>query len=156
MNTIYFERSALYYACIEKCIELVQLLLDSGSDPDLLYPDGYALLLVLVLETCQTHSNYTSYINLLLNRGANINIAHSYTGQTALMLAATNSWAAADNIDLVELLLQHGADVTQVNKEGECVLDMLAVDETGPRTKAAELCELYKDSNRVDAKAILK
>ena len=148
VNAIYLLRSVLYYACIQRSTEVVQLLLEHGAHPDIHYPDGHALLPELVEETCQLRADYTEYITLLLGRGANVNIAHSVTGLTALMIAGS-----AANIDLVKLLLEHGADVTQVNREGKSVLD---IGRTRSHSKVAELYEQYIDSNRVDAKAILK
>ena len=149
VNSIYLERSALYFACAQRYEEMVQLLLDHGADPDLRYPDGSSLLLRLVEGTCDKDGDYTPYTTLLLNRGANVNIAHSISSQTALMIAG-----AAANADLLKLLLEHGADVTKVNSEGRSVLDM--VGRTRSHAKVAELCQAYIDSNRVDAKAILK
>ena len=142
-------QTALMIAGSSANIDMVKLLLDHDADPNIHYPDGSSLLLKLVMATCDKHGNYFPYITLLLNHGANVNIAHSVTGQTALMTAAQ-----AQDVDLVKLLLEHGADVTQVNKEGKSVLDMLG--RTRSHAKVAELCHAYVDCNRVDSKAILK
>ena len=149
VNAVRLNRSELFLACAQKRTELVQMLLDSSADPDLRYPDGSTLLLELVQDTCEKLADNTPYITLLLDRDANVNIAHERTGQTALMIAG-----AAANADLARLLLEHGADVTQVNREGKSVLDM--VGRTRSHAKVAELCQAYIDSNRVDSKVILK
>ena len=122
-------------------------MLEHGVDPNIHYPDGSSLLLELVKESCDYGTNDLKLITL--DHGANVNIAHAVTGQTALLIAG-----AAANADLVKLLLEHGADVTQVDREGKSVLDMLG--RTRSHAKLAELCEQYIDSNRVDSKAILK
>jgi ankyrin repeat protein len=52
-------------------------------------------------------------VALLLERGADVNAAESWRGQTALM------WAAAEgNVDAVRLLLDAGADVAQQSNSG--------------------------------------
>ena len=62
--------------------------------------------------------------------------------------------ASAVRVDLVELLLGHGADVTQVNNVGDSVLDILG---TGPVfAELVELCMQYIDHNRQIAKSLLK
>ena len=149
VNSMHVDRPVLVSACLQKRAEIVQLLLDSGANPNVHYPDGSCLLLELVQETCDNIVDHVTYITLLLDCEANINIAHKHTGQTALMLAG-----AAASADLVKLLLEHGADVTQVNREGKSVLDMLG--RTRSHAHLAELCRSFIDSNRVDSKTILK
>ena len=58
------------------------------------------------------------------------------------------------NIDLVKLLLEYGADVTQVNREGKSVLDLLG--RTRKYGKVVKLCTSYIDSNKPGAKLLLK
>ena len=222
VNTIYYERSALHFACLRRHDDMAKLLLEHGADPNLRYPDGSSALLKLVTFTCDNQADYTAYVLLLLARGANVNLAHERTGQTALMIAgaaantglvkllleygadpnlhytdgssllfklvkstcekrsnytafmtllldrgvnvntahattgqtALMAAAQAQDVDLVKLLLEHGADVTQVNREGKGVLDMLG--RTRSHAKVAELCQAYIDSNRVDSKPLLK
>ena len=153
VNTIYLKRSALYFACIHERMEHVQLLLDSGSDPNLRYPDGSSLLLDLVMDTTKMRTDYTAYITLLFDFGANANIAYEHSGDTALMIAVTR-YRVTVNIDVVKLLLERGADVTQVNKEGKSVLDMLG--RTRKYGDVRELCTQYIDRHKAGAKYILK
>ena len=70
-------------------------------------------------------------------------------GTTALMIAASNA-----DVDLVKLLLQSGADVTQTNSAGKGVLDMLG--RTRSHAKLVELWLLYIDTNRRESKPLLK
>ena len=148
----YLEVPLLFLACRPHIIDMIQLLLDSGADPNVRYGGGSSVLLDLVTDTCAKRAGYVDMplvITLLLTHGAHVNIAHERTGETALMIAAQ-----AQHIDLVKLLLEYGADVTQVNRKGKSVLDM--VGRTRSHAKVAELCQAYIDSNRVDSKAILK
>ena len=56
--------------------------------------------------------------------------------------------------DLVKLLLEYGADVTQVNREGKGVLDMLG--RTRQYDEVRKLCTQYIDSDKPGAKHVLK
>ena len=89
-------------------------------------------------------------IEFLFEYDIDVNIGHAYTGETPLMYAAVDL-----RVDLVRLLLEHGADVTQVDSHGDSVLDMLDT-KTPLALEVVELCQQYVDSNRVDSKAILK
>ena len=80
---------------------------------------------------------------VLLQFGAKPNLAHEVTGETPLMRAALNG-----HIDLTRLLLEYGADVTQLNLEGTSVLDLLA-DES--YSNVVELCTQYVDCNKPNA-----
>lgn len=118
VNAIYLSRSALYFACMLMYDEMLQLLFDSGADPDLRYPDGSTLLLNCIHITCDKRADYTPYIALLLTHGADVNMSYGLTGMTILMIA---TFASAKN-DLVELLLEHGADPNVHRSDGSCLL----------------------------------
>ena len=122
------------------------ILLERGADPNKPFADGSTALLRLMRYTDEA---YTQALSNLLAMGADPNLAHATTGQTALMKAASDL-----NIGLVKLLLEYGADVTQVNREGENVLDMLG--RTRKYGEMMELCTQYIDSNKPGAKQLLK
>ena len=148
MHPEYHDLPLLYLACRPHRADLIKLLLDSGADPNIHYNGGNTLLLELVRDTCEKRADYTDLIIIFLNHGANVNGAHERSGETPLMIAG-----AAANIGLVKLLLEYGADVTQVNIEGKSVLDM---GRTRSHARVAELCGQYVDNNRADAKPLLK
>ena len=62
--------------------------------------------------------------------------------------------ALGPHVDLVKLLLEHGAVVTQVNREGKSVLDLLG--RTRNYGEVVELCTHNIDSNKPGAKLVLK
>ena len=71
--------------------------------------------------------------------------------------------ALLPDIDLVKLLLEHGADVNQTNYIGQTVLDLLSTAEgVGSEAKAeqreiSKLCRKHiYDSNNKDIKPLLK
>ena len=123
------------------------LLLEHGADPNRPLPDGSTLLLYIVRPR-NRHQYTLKSLTLLLGHGADPNLAHATTGETPLMAAA------ALHIDLVKLLLEYGADVTQVDREGKSVLDMLG--RTGKYGEMVELCTQYIECNKPGAKVLLK
>ena len=121
-------------------------LIHYGANINPVYADGSNLLLNLTKECVNQsgmHPRHIHVLTALLDLGMNPNLAHAHTGETALMIATSGySYCPA----LVKLLLEHGADVTQVNKEGKCALD------THPfKHQNCDICELlqqYKEKNR--------
>ena len=133
-------RAALWYPVV------MQILLEHGANPNEHYTQGATALLDMLRyldETC------TETLPIMLAHGADPNLAHATTGQTPLMKAALLL-----RVDLVKLLLEHGADVTQVNREGQSVLDMLG--RTRKYGEVRELCTRYIECNKPGAKLLLK
>ena len=89
------------------------------------------------------HPQHIKVLTVLLDLGMNPNLAHAHTGETALMIA-TSRYAYYPT--LVKVLLEHGADVTQVNNEGKCVLDTEYTSHI--QSIIIELLEQYKEKNR--------
>ena len=126
--------------------EAMRVLLEHGADPNRLLYDGSTALQDLVRYK---RGDYIQAITTLLGHGADPNMADPRTGETILMIAALEL-----NVDLVKLLLEHGADVTQVNQAGRSVLDMLG--RTRKYGEVVKLCTSYIDSNKPGAKQVLK
>ena len=132
--------------------EALMMLLDHGADPNCIISNGStALLVVASFQRSQS-------LTVLLEHGADPNLAHAATGETPLMRAALKL-----RLDNVRLLLERGADVTPVNREGKSVLDMLAdkkysrvVKDREKYSEMRELCTQYMDSNKPGATHILK
>ena len=126
---------------------IVKALLDAGSDPNPLLADGDTML-VRVARPRNRHQYTLEVLTLLLGFGADPNLAHTETGESAIMLAAV-----ARRVDQVKLLLEYGADVTQLNSKVKSVMDML--ERTRKNGEVIELCTSYIESNR-QGKPILK
>jgi uncharacterized protein len=78
---------------------MVELLLQAGADPTRAHPEGETPLLAAA------RSGSVPAVRLLLARGIDVNAAEKFQQTTALM------WAAAEgHIDVVDLLLEAGAD----------------------------------------------
>ena len=136
----------LYYSILEPY--MLKVLLNYGADLNDPFASGDTVLLACVRWTCSNRKPLAK-ITHLLDQGADVNLAHTHTGETALMLGVL-----AQYTELVELLLERGADVTAINSNGHTVLDMLGGSSL--HVRIAELCYLYIDSNRQSLKAILK
>ena len=81
---------------------MMELLLQAGANPSLAHPEGQTPLLAAA------RSGNAAAVRLLLARGVDVNAAETYQQTTALM------WAAAENhLDVVELLIEAGADVNR-------------------------------------------
>ena len=103
----------LVHAMILESIEIVRQLLEAGADPNASEPNFDTPFLRAV------RYGQTAIAKLLLEHGASINACSSGDGNSAL------HWAvAAGNKDLVDLLLQHKADVNARNLRGETPLDL--------------------------------
>ena len=118
------------------CPAIVRTLLEAGADPNLPLADG-DMVLIHAIRISNSHPHTFEVLKLLLGHGADPNLAHASTGErTPLMIAAVYL-----RVDMVRLLLEHGADVTQVNSEGKCVLGIL--DRTRKYREVVELCTSY-------------
>lgn len=143
------DRGGHHLLCIsEPCIPLMQLLLDHGADINMPIRDGSTLLYVATLRARAQKSD-PRYITWLLDHGADVNLASTAMGETPLMAAALSV-----DVDLTRLLLERGADVTQLNREGRSVLDLLG--ESWKYRRMLKLCKQYLDSNRPHEGLLLK
>ena len=127
--------------------DLIEILLKHGANPNLSFTNGNTVLIMAMRS--EAVADKAALLTILLEHEADPNLADPATGETPLMIAAL-----AVEVDLVKLLLEHGADVTQVNRAGQAVLDMLG--RTRKYSPVVDLCEQYVESNRAGAKAILK
>jgi ankyrin repeat protein len=92
-------------------IETVRVLLDSGAAPNTASKTGWTALL-LAADTCQTGAG-VALVQLLLDKGAEVNSAVNGTKVTALMQAQR-----LPCIDVTRALLAKGANVNARDKDG--------------------------------------
>jgi len=83
-------------------LALVELLLDAGADVESPNADGQTALMLAA------RAGSIDVARALVERGADVDVTESWRGQTPLMWAVDVAFPA-----LVELLLEHGADVSR-------------------------------------------
>lgn len=108
----HFDGTALYIAA-SRSLELVELFLERGADPNTQCKHGTAL-------HSAVRAKSVKIVRLLLDKGANPNI-QSPDG-TAIKLAASPGGSVAIILELIELLLARGADVTVNSSKGSVLV----------------------------------
>jgi hypothetical protein len=103
-----FERgySSLLELAIIRCPSFVRTLVDHGADVNV--DEGTPLC--MALEFCNDICGMDDVVRLLLSRGAHAQAYQTSLETTALALAVSNG-----SLDIVELLLEHGADANGAN-----------------------------------------
>ena len=127
---------ALMFSALQGCPDIVQLLLEYGADPNSISDiDGFtALHYVLESYTKTPHNDDNekklTIIQQLLEKGANIINIQNENGLTALMMASDEGLS-----EVVELLLQNGADPNIRDKNGRTAIHYIMIldDRETPR-----------------------
>ncbi|XP_034042115.1 ankyrin repeat domain-containing protein 50 [Thalassophryne amazonica] len=111
----YDGHSALSFALLEGHTEVAELLMRRGADTDVQDAEGRPLLYLLVLE------NRLEMATLLIEKGGIPLESRDSEGRTALHVA---SWQGS--VDMVQLLLLHGANLNAQDTEGRPPLHSVA------------------------------
>jgi ankyrin repeat protein len=90
----------------------VEQLLDSGADIDLVDKGGYSAMMLAA------SNNFHQVVDLLIRRGADIDLVEHTHGWTALIWSAKRG-----HLETVRVLLEHGADRNSADDEGKTALD---------------------------------
>lgn len=123
----------LMVACRWGDAPVVRMLLNNGANPNVRTAKGRTPLMI----ACANQGGET-VCRLLISKGADVNAAAN-NGATALMLAALNA-----KVDVIEVLLDKGANAKAEDKKGYTALDYATNAEISP-----VLTESVKDT-RVD------
>ena len=105
-------RSPLHIAIHNDDADLARRLLEANPDPNIIKHNGNSLLIEAI------NHGYPDIARWLIERGANVNVVRDNERATALMCAAYEGDLAS-----TQLLLEHGADPTLTNADGETALD---------------------------------
>lgn len=108
--------TALHFAADGGHKEMIEMLLDAGSDVNAVNKLGYTSLAIAA------HKKHHAIARLLLERGAYVDARHDADG-TALVMAVKNL-----DLEMVQLLLDHDANVHATNAKGKTSLMMVLCD----------------------------
>jgi ankyrin repeat protein len=106
---------SLFTACKNCKPSAVDVSLKNGAEINTLDESGMTPLMIASSNGC------LPVVELLYNRGAEIDLKDSKNGKTALMLAAKK-----EHINIVQLILNKGANVNIKDKIGDNVLPVAA------------------------------
>ncbi len=110
-----FRATPLSEACTNGSADLVKLLLEAGANPNTPIATGETPIM-----TCAA-SGSASAVRMLVARGADVNAKEPSQNQTALM------WAAGErHPDVVQVLVEHGADLQAHTRKGFTALHFAA------------------------------
>lgn len=142
-------RIALYIAAARGDMQVATYLLDHGVTPSSIVVKNYTPLMCAIWgENDMTHPDM---VDLLLARGADVNVVNPANGVTPLILCAKYG-----NAQIAQALINAGADVDVRDKQGKSaadyaaeyknsgVLDVLGID-PGTQIDAESLPDLPKD-----------
>lgn len=101
----------LHAAAESGLTKFIKHLVEQGADLAAESFNGYTPLYFAILN------NHQATVKLLLDLGADLNIAKGRFGNTPLHVAVKEK-----NLEMVKILVKRGADVNAVNKDGENVL----------------------------------
>jgi ankyrin repeat protein len=132
--------SPLMHAALYANVKIVRLLLDRGAEPNSADEDGMTPLMYAV-------GGDVAKVQLLLDRGADAN-DQSKLGRSPLLMAS----AYAGNRDVVQSLLDAGADIHFADKRGWTSVVLAA--RTGDRELVQTLLEAGGDVNGGDSKRL--
>lgn len=122
VNEIIQGFSPLQYAVMNSDLAMIQLLLDYGADVSLKSADYQVTALHLATRDSM---RFYEILKLLLENAANCNVGDD-RGATPF------HWALrANNMQVVQLFLSHGADITTMDKEGRTALHYAALNTVG-------------------------
>ncbi len=106
-----FRSESLAERCREGDVKAVELFMKAGMIPDLRDRHGVTLLGLAI------RSRHSAVAELLVSRGATIDLQSEDRGYSAMMDAASSG-----SLDLVEFLLKKGANPNLVSKDGQSAL----------------------------------
>ena len=111
-------RSALHLAVFKDDMDLIDTLLAKGANIDAVDAQGETPLSHAVID------GQIEIIKLLLSKGANVNIKNHEFGMTPLHLAVIIPFDC--KTEIINLLLEHGADIDAVTNKGDTAIQYAA------------------------------
>jgi len=91
---------------------------------------------------CAVENNKMDMLDLLLKYGANANAVDTFSGRSALHVAVSKK-----NVQMVEKLIQHGANVATRDNSGEGPLNTVLGKKS---EEAAKICQILREHGAVE------
>ncbi|CAI5454781.1 unnamed protein product [Caenorhabditis angaria] len=119
MDKIYEKSSPIDIAVLKDDPELLRIVLDAGANPNAVHT---YIGSCLHLASCSTLLNQLNIIELLLQRGADMNLQHIFPDGSKLKSPFVEYFRSNDSIDVrvVRLFISHGAKVIMRNPLHDC------------------------------------
>ena len=109
------------YAISQECIDIVKYLVSQGVDPAMTYTNGYSYSgKSYSLLNAAVGNKTTEIAEYLIEQGADINTQTDSVSDLPLIFVALR----AENIELLKLLIEKGADTSVVDKDGKTIFDL--------------------------------
>ncbi|ADG72767.1 ankyrin repeat domain-containing protein [Brachyspira murdochii] len=109
------------YAISQECIDIVKYLVSQGADPAMTYTNGYSYSgKSYSLLNAAVGNKTTEIAEYLIEQGADINTQTDSVSGLPLIFIALR----AENIELLKLLIEKGADTSVVDKDGKTIFDL--------------------------------
>ena len=122
INYSNFEYGPVIAVAISKgCIDIVKYLVSQGVDPAMTYTNGYSYSgKSYSLLNAAVGNKTTEIAEYLIEQGADINTQTDSVSGLPLIFVALR----AENIELLKLLIEKGADTSVVDKDGKTIFDL--------------------------------
>jgi ankyrin repeat protein len=136
-------QTVLHFAVHRRDQATVEKLLARGADPDLADDTGA----VPLFDTVAREPSSVELMNLLIEKGADVNFASTRKGLTALIYAASNfNMAPEMKLQVIKTLLDKGANPNQQDTEnGYTALMYTAIDYRTPPETQNQILKLLLD-----------
>ena len=122
INYSNFEYGPVIAVAVSKeCIDIVKYLVSQGVDPAMTYTNGYSYSgKSYSLLNAAVGNKTTEIAEYLIEQGADINTQTDSVSDLPLIFVALR----AENIELLKLLIEKGADTSVVDKDGKTIFDL--------------------------------
>ncbi|KAH9047929.1 ankyrin repeat-containing domain protein [Lactarius deliciosus] len=121
-------------------LELVQMLVDAGAKVNVKDHQGQTPLHTMFHSACDHEDIFCAVLQLLMGCGADVN-AQNNDHETPLHLASFH-WRVDKWLEIVWILLEHGADLSMENKEEPSVSNYRLREDQGPEDEEEVMIQL--------------
>lgn len=112
VNSDNYGLDALSPTCVNGHTEVVKWLIENGADLS-------RMTISSMIGDAEVRTSHTDIANILLDNGVKVDAVNYYTGETALF-----DCIAWGRLDMVKVLLEHGADVNSRSTKGDTPLSV--------------------------------